>query len=302
MSAHDDLPAGQFFGPAWRSGDAVRNGINVLIVDAAPRQATASSFRHASNPKSPLTRPSPARHPSTRRGDFAFWTVVRCLLVRHGTAAPSPDDRVRPAHAGRACRGRGDGASPRGPRGGGGRDPPLGPRGRARPRRSWAEPRPREASGGRPVSRPEDAPDAAAAELEQGAGAPHAGGPSAPPGARGRRARRRRGARPIHFTPATAVGLRRGPAGGWELELIVPPRGGAAPGPIWSASGAAPRRRSAPPSRAGVPAPGSRGPRSRSSTTTRRSRPPAPSRRGRRARAGSGGSGSSCRRRRTRRS
>ena len=32
----------------------------------------------------------------------------------------------------------------------------------------------------------------------------------------------------IHFTPATAVGLRRGPAG-WELELVVPPPAGRAP-------------------------------------------------------------------------
>ena len=32
----------------------------------------------------------------------------------------------------------------------------------------------------------------------------------------------------IHFAPGTAVGLRRG-AGGWELELVVPPRVGAAP-------------------------------------------------------------------------
>ena len=50
VSAHDDLPAGQFFGPAWRSGDSARVGRH-RIVDAAPRQATAPSRGRAPNPR-----------------------------------------------------------------------------------------------------------------------------------------------------------------------------------------------------------------------------------------------------------
>jgi phosphohistidine phosphatase len=147
---------------------------------------------------------------------------VTCCLVRHGTAAPGPDDRLRPLTpegraeieaTARALVARGVAVTE------------IRHSGLARARETA------EILGGRlgPPDGvhavtglfPEDDPDVAAAELERAAvplmlvgHLPHlarltaalVGDPEV-----GR----------IHFAPATAVGLRRGPDG-WQLEWVVP--------------------------------------------------------------------------------
>jgi phosphohistidine phosphatase len=153
---------------------------------------------------------------------------VICYLVRHGSAAPGPDDGARPLTAegraevegtARALRARGVGVAE------------IRHSGLARARET-AELLGRTLTplrGVRAVSglAPEDDPDIARAELELATEPlllvghlPHLarlarallGGPEL---------------ERIPFPPATAVGLRRGPDG-WALELVVPPRTGAA--------------------------------------------------------------------------
>ena len=150
-------------------------------------------------------------------------------LVRHGTAAAGSDDRTRPlTPAGRAE----VEATARALAARGAEVAEIRHSGLVRARETaeilGGVLTPPRGIRGAPGLAPEDAPDVAAAELA-GAEAPlmlvghlpHLGRLAA--ALVGGAALER-----IHFAPATAVGLRRGPAGGWELELIVPPRGGAA--------------------------------------------------------------------------
>lgn len=163
----------------------------------------------------------------TRASDFAFWTVVRCVLVRHGTAASGPDDRARPlTPAGRA---EVEGTA-RALQAHGVRVDEIRHSGLVRAREtaeilgaSLAPPRGVHATTG---LLPEDDPEVAAAELALAATPvmvvghlPHlarltvalAGGAAV---------------EGIPFAPATAVGLRRGPDG-WTVALVVPARPGA---------------------------------------------------------------------------
>jgi phosphohistidine phosphatase len=151
---------------------------------------------------------------------------VRCYLVRHGSAAPGPDDRARPLTAAgraeveetaRALRSRGAAVAE------------IRHSGLARAResaellgRALAPPRGVHAASG---LAPEDDPDIARAELEVATEPllvvghlPHLArlvGTLVGPALAGR----------IPFTPATAVALRRLP-GGWTLEAVVPPGAG----------------------------------------------------------------------------
>jgi phosphohistidine phosphatase len=150
-------------------------------------------------------------------------------LVRHGTAAAGPDDRTRPlTPAGRAE----VEATARALAARGAEVAEIRHSGLVRARETaeilGCVLTPARGIRGTPGLSPEDAPDVAAAELAVAEAPlmlvghlPHLGRLAA--ALVGGAALER-----IHFTPATAVGLRRGP-GGWELELIVPPRGGAAP-------------------------------------------------------------------------
>jgi phosphohistidine phosphatase len=153
---------------------------------------------------------------------------MTCYLVRHGTAAAGADDWTRPlTPAGRAE----VEATARALAARGAEVAEIRHSGRARARETaeilGGVLTPARGIRGTPGLAPEDAPDAAAAELA-GAEAPlmlvghlpHLGRLAA--ALVGAAALDR-----IHFTPATAVGLRRGPRG-WELELMVPPHGGAA--------------------------------------------------------------------------
>jgi phosphohistidine phosphatase len=154
---------------------------------------------------------------------------VRCYLVRHGTAASGPDDRTRPL----TPQGRAEvEATARALVTRGVEVAEIRHSGLARACEtaeilggSFAPPHGVHAATG---LAPEDDPALAAAELELAAEPlmlvghlPHlarlaavlVGGTEL-----GR----------IRFAPGTAVGLRRGPDG-WGLELVVPPRVGAAP-------------------------------------------------------------------------
>jgi len=152
---------------------------------------------------------------------------VRCYLVRHGTAAPGPDDRARPltpkgraevevmAHALRAR---------------GAQVAEIRHSGLARARET-AEILARALAPRRGVHAatgltPDDDPDILRAELELATEPlmvvghlPHLA----------RLVAALVGAaltEPIHFPPGTAMALRRGP-GGWALEVVVPPPAGA---------------------------------------------------------------------------
>jgi phosphohistidine phosphatase len=152
---------------------------------------------------------------------------VTCVLVRHGTAAPGPDDRARPlTPAGRA---EVEGTA-RALEAHGVRVAEIRHSGLLRARETaeilgarFAPPRGVHATTG---LLPEDDPDVAAAELALAATPvmlvghlPHlarltvalAGGAAV---------------EGIPFTPATAVGLRRGPDG-WTIALVVPERASA---------------------------------------------------------------------------
>jgi phosphohistidine phosphatase len=150
---------------------------------------------------------------------------VTCYLVRHGSAAPGPDDRARPLTAegraevegtARALHARGVEVAE------------IRHSGLARARetaellgRVLAPPRGVQAVSG---LAPEDDPDIARAELELATESlllvghlPHLARLAGALVGRAELAR-------IPFVPATAVGVRRGP-GGWALVLVVPPRG-----------------------------------------------------------------------------
>jgi phosphohistidine phosphatase len=150
---------------------------------------------------------------------------VRCLLVRHGTAAPSPDDRVRPlTPAGRAE----VEATARGLQAHGVHVAEIRHSGLARAREtaeilaaSLGALQGVHATAG---LAPEDDPAIVAAELELTAAPlmlvghlPHLARLTAT--LVGDAATER-----IHFAPATAVALRRH-AGGWRLDLVVAPGG-----------------------------------------------------------------------------
>ena len=153
---------------------------------------------------------------------------MRCYLVRHGTAASGSDDRTRPL----TPEGRAEvEATARALVVHGVEVAEIRHSGLARAREtaeilggSLAPPHGVHAT---PGLAPEDDPDVAAAELELAAEPlmlvghlPHLARLAAAlvGGAELER---------IRFAPGTAVGLRRGPDD-WELELVVPPRVGAA--------------------------------------------------------------------------
>jgi phosphohistidine phosphatase len=152
---------------------------------------------------------------------------VTCYLVRHGTAAPGPDEGARPL----TPEGRAEvEATARALRSHGAQVAEVRHSGLVRARetaeilaRVLAPPRGVRAATG---LAPEDDPDVARAELELATEPlmlvghlPHlARLAAALVGAAGMEG--------VRFTPGTALGLRRGP-GGWELDLVVPPRVGA---------------------------------------------------------------------------
>lgn len=152
---------------------------------------------------------------------------MTCYVVRHGTAAPAPDDRARPLTlAGRAE----VEATARALRAHGAQVAEVRHSGLARARET-AEILARVLAPSRGVHAvtglaPEDDPDVARAELELAqeplmivGHLPHlARLVAALVGAAA--------TEPIRFTPGTAVGLRHGP-GGWELDRVLSPRVGA---------------------------------------------------------------------------
>jgi phosphohistidine phosphatase len=154
---------------------------------------------------------------------------MTCYLARHGTATAGPDDRTRPlTPAGRAE----VEATARALAARGVEVAEIRHSGLARARETaeilggLLSP----ARGTRATTglAPEDAPEVAAEVLESVAAPlmlvghlPHLARLAA--ALVGDAALER-----LHFAPATAVGLRRG-KGGWEVELVVPPRDGAAP-------------------------------------------------------------------------
>jgi len=152
---------------------------------------------------------------------------VRCYLVRHGAAAPGPDDRARPL----TPEGRAEvEATTRALLAHGVEVAAIHHSGLARARET-AEILGRALAPGGGVHAttglaPEDDPDVARAELELATEPlmlvghlPHlARLAAALVGAAG--------VEGFRFTPGTALGLRRD-LGGWELDLVVPPRVGA---------------------------------------------------------------------------
>ena len=152
---------------------------------------------------------------------------MRCYLVRHGTAAPGPDDRARPL----TTEGRAEvEATTQALLAHGVEVAAIHHSGLARARetaeilgRALAPPRGVHAATG---LAPEDDPDVARAELELAreplmlvGHLPHlARLAAALVGAAGMEG--------FRFSPGMALGLRRDP-GGWELDLVVPPRVGA---------------------------------------------------------------------------
>ena len=152
---------------------------------------------------------------------------MTCYLVRHGTAAAGSDDRTRPL----TPEGRAEvEATARALVARGAEVAEIRHSGLVRARET-AEILGRVLMPARGIRAttglaPEDDPDVAAAEL---------GLVAAPLMLVGHLPHLARltaalvgGAKLVHFAPGTAVGLRRG-LGSWELELVVPPRVGAAP-------------------------------------------------------------------------